>query len=260
MRAMRQAIRESGLVWAALLIIAGFADLAPLDNLANIGTTPLPGFRSMLIGTVLAPFTPLIAVLLLRVSPLRLPAWLAVSAAALVGIPGGMASLLSAALGAGMPMPLTHGLALTLSCVAALLLLVDRTTAPVTAVTGRRLLVLPVILALWSLIAAGVVATSASLISRGQPYCIAEHDQGPVTSLADLRGFSFYTTRTGDKETSRWFFHGMLLVQIGGDRASYNWSPRRIRFSRLSHPENLVVDPTRSCQPVPHFLRHLSWL
>ena len=115
--------------------------------------------------------------------------------------------------------------------------------------------------AVWSLSVAAIIAISAQRIGDGRPYCLARHgDPGAVETLAALRGLSFRATRSGYKSTSNWFLHGILIVETGTLPEVYNWSPRRLRFDRLTEPGHLIVDPRGTCQPRMDFLASLPIL
>ncbi|MGB0695738.1 MAG: hypothetical protein ACPGOY_08815 [Rhodospirillaceae bacterium] len=113
----------------------------------------------------------------------------------------------------------------------------------------------PGALALWSLSSVPYVVVQANQIVAGRPYCLGAHTgHYPVQSLAELRGFYFYTTVTGYKSSSRWFFHGILLVETEQGLEAYNWSPRAFRFYRISNPDRMLESPFQACTPKQDFL------
>lgn len=115
----------------------------------------------------------------------------------------------------------------------------------------------PIVIAIWSLGSGAAAASGANLIADGRDYCVAGHGGPPVRSWAELRGVALYTDRAGYKSTSRWYFHAVLLVDDADGGASFNWSPRRLRWERLEYPERLIEPVRGSCEPSPAFLRQL---
>lgn len=115
--------------------------------------------------------------------------------------------------------------------------------------------------ALWSLITPWAVARSAEQVSEGAAYCVARHEADrPIRSWAELRGVSFHTNRSGYKDTSTWYLHGVMLVDRGEGVEAWNWSPRHMRFERVERPEDMLVSPFGACQPVSSFMSGLSLL
>ena len=164
--------------------------------------------------------------------------------------------------GPGAVIALAQGATLVLGPAAALVLFSRiRRGRPVWRGTATDLwFALSVAAALWS-VAAGVAAGwQAASRAAGQPYCLARHTSAaaPVTSLADLRGFVFYTTATGYKDSSNWYFHGLLIVDAPSGRQVYNWSPQRLRFDLLGHPDRFIAATLKACEPQARFLRTLA--
>ena len=116
----------------------------------------------------------------------------------------------------------------------------------------------------WSLFAAVSVATEVHRIAGDRPYCLARTEDGffgpgsfgygPIRTLEGLRGTRLFTTFTGYKDTSRWYFHAVLIVDGEKGREYWNWSIRRVRFEPFHHPERFVERPTYVCQPARSFL------
>lgn len=112
--------------------------------------------------------------------------------------------------------------------------------------------------AAWSLLSVPSVLFQANRISAGHPSCISHH--GPsseVSSIWDLRGFSFYTTDSGYKSSSGWYFHGILIVEGNDGRQYFNWSPRRFRFDRIERPERFIAPLRNLCVPSSAFWSEL---
>ena len=107
------------------------------------------------------------------------------------------------------------------------------------------------LVAFWSLVAMPVTAVQAIALADGQPYCLAIHGLGPA-SLTDLHGITFRTDRTGYKDSSRWYFHG-ILMSAGN---VWNWSPRPMRFDGVGRPDGQLEDPRDACVPEPNWLFH----
>ena len=70
---------------------------------------------------------------------------------------------------------------------------------------------------------------------------------------------AFFTTFTGYKCTSRWYFHAVLIVDGENGREYWNWSISRMRFERFYNPDRFVERPTYVCQPNPSFLSQTPW-
>jgi hypothetical protein len=77
--------------------------------------------------------------------------------------------------------------------------------------------------------------------------------------LEGLRGTRLFTTFTGYKSTSRWYFHAVLIVDGEKGREYWNWSISRMRFERFYNPHRFVERPTHVCQPTPLFLSQTPW-
>lgn len=126
---------------------------------------------------------------------------------------------------------------------------------------SNLILLFPSVLACWSLAVGFRVASQATSIAGDRAYCISSHGDdksGPVSSLAALRGFSFYTSGGGYRRGDHWYFHGVLLIDNDGDIVIYNWSPRRFQFDLVTEPDKLLVNPKRDCDPKLGFLRSLQ--
>lgn len=122
--------------------------------------------------------------------------------------------------------------------------------AAIWAQTGARLrraaLLIACAIGLWSLAGLGAALIQIRQLSAGAPWCVAR--QGKFTAgLSDLRAAALFTTATGFKDSSRWYFHGVLRTP---DRV-WIWSPRRLRFDPLPDPGRMTVDPRLACDPVP---------
>lgn len=155
----------------------------------------------------------------------------------------------------GTGLAVMHGLSLTIAVVGSILLLSSQ-TMKITAV-----LALPVSVAMWSLASVAAITLQANNISNGRPFCLAPHSPNSDTqSFAQLRGLTFYSTSSGYKSTSRWYFHGILLVEAEGELEAYNWSPRRLAFHRIAQPQKFIVTPLTACTPQQDFWNTLSVL
>ncbi|WP_196223449.1 hypothetical protein, partial [Roseibium sp. RKSG952] len=104
--------------------------------------------------------------------------------------------------------------------------------------------------ALWSVLTVPMILFQARWIADGSPYCIAHHGRGSeISGFSDLRGFSFYTEKTGYKSTSEWFFHGLMIVNFPDGEAVYNWSPRGWRFDQIADPGVFIEPVGNACVP-----------
>ena len=228
------------------LIVVGCINFGLLALFVEMKNPALPGTAAVVVLIAVSPCLPLAAALAIRLTSWRLSGWFAAALAVLAGGSGAMLSLLAAALSdTGALLVLVHGITLAAAVAAAVLMLSRSRFGQRSALV---LLTAPVIGAVWSLVVLGVVTLSANRISDGMPYCFAKPPtKGPVLSLADLRGFAFYTT-------AEWDFHGLLLVQDKMETIAYNWSPKRMRFDPVLRPELLFPDPRSQCLPQPNFL------
>jgi len=112
-----------------------------------------------------------------------------------------------------------------------------------------KLIIIPVVVAVWSISTIAVIAFQANKISGGDPFCLAAHKtNGEITNFAQLRGLSFYAPLRG-KNALQWDFHGLLIVGADEGPAVYNWSPRWARFDVIAQPALFLVDPLTACVP-----------
>ena len=231
------------------LIVVGYINLGLLALSLEMQSPALPGAAAVVALIAVSPCLPLAAALVVRLTSWRLAGWLAAALAVLAGGCGALPGLLAAALSdTGSSLVLGQGITLAAAVVAAVLMLSRSSLGQRSALV---LLTAPALGAVWSLVILSVVTLSANRISDGRSYCLARPPtKGPVLSLADLRGFAFYTT-------AEWDFHGLLLVQDKTETIAYNWSPRRMRFDPLLRPELLFPDPRSQCLPQPNFLAGL---
>ncbi|WP_122072624.1 hypothetical protein [Pseudophaeobacter sp. EL27] len=232
----------------AALILAGF--IQPLD-------TSLVSTSSTVIGVLalavwFAPASPMVFVCLgAGLKTTVSPVWIRVLAVALCGV-GVCLTLLGVAFappGAGLLSAL-HGGGLTLAVVASLLCMTPKWLSARAARLAAVGVGLSSLLAIWSLLSVPAVLFQARAVAAGAPYCIAQH--GPsrkVETLWDLRGFSFYTRVSGSKDSSGWYFHGVLTVEGAAGRQYFNWSPRHLRFDRIEHPDRFIASVQNLCSP-----------
>jgi hypothetical protein len=244
------------LFWLAvtLLIALGLAPgLASLSALIN-APPYASNIKWLIVALALTPYLPLILVLIaLRRQPILAPAS-ARALGVLAMIVGAIFTLASAVFsGAGIVITLVQGTTLTLAVSTTL----QTQSWPHLTVKHRKVLIatmaLPVLAALWSLATIPIISLSARTIAAGAPYCITSHFRPQtVTTLWGLRGFSFYTTASGFKDTSQDYFHGLLIVNGTAGRQVYNWSPRHLRFDHIARPQDFGVSITPECPVFPN--------
>lgn len=247
---------KSAFILGAFIIAAGFtpSPLSPSEAFRE-GATWL---MILTWAISLSPLLPLAAVVIRTSTPLQLNRPTALFIAVLTGILGLFVTVVIAGLsGAGTNLALMHGISLTVAVILSIRLL---STKAATLWAPKMLIFwsVPVVVGIWSLVSAASVAEQANRISHGHPFCLAPHDSRDVHSFADLRGLSFYTTSSGFKSTSHWFFHGILLVRNAGHIEAYNWSPRHMAFHHIERPETLVMPPIKVCTPQHGFWSTLS--
>lgn len=143
-----------------------------------------------------------------------------------------------------------HGTSLTIAIASSFLIWSGRDGKPQPSRVAKVGILVATLIALWSVLTVPMVLVQARLISNGAPYCIAEHaENSPVEALFELRGFSFYTTKIGYKSTSKWYFHGLMIVDNPDEQRVYNWSPRRWRFDLIERPDALLKPVRNACVP-----------
>lgn len=249
-------LKHAALVLATLLMVAGQLQvpLVPDDYLSG------PLRIDVIVWSIaLAPLAPVVAACMwLAFGPVLSRRKASVASLALAVL--GLAFTLFWALldGAGGLLTLLRGTAITSAVAFSVLLL----SVPKPFLFAKPLLItggVATAMSVWSLSAAWIVTSSAKTLANGRPFCVAHHDRGEaVQRLADLRGLSFYTIVSGYKETSRWYFHGLLLISDSSGLIAYNWSPRKLRFDLLERPEIQFASPLSACTPRQGFWNNVS--
>ena len=204
----------AGLLTACLILFGLGGDTLGLARTAAPLWVSLP--------VLAAPFWPLLAWVWPRSAP-----WL--------GLLSGLTLLallpLAALSGPGAPFCLAYGLA----CLAGTMAQGNsRFRLPAMALAGGY--------GLWSLLAFGAVLLQVHQITQGAPWCMARHGMPPA-QMQDLRGAALFTSATGYKDSSQWYFHGVLRT---GDQL-FIWSPRQLRFAPLPDPARQMADPRQAC-------------
>jgi hypothetical protein len=201
-------------------------------------------------------FAPLIILTLSDLCKRSVPAVIAVAVSLLFLCTGTFVTVLLAALsGGGTEIVTLHGMAMTIACATSILLI-----SPLGQSAKRIVLFafgLPVLAGIWSLTAVPLLYSNAIDLAAGRAFCFGEHGSKStgISSAFELRGFSFYTTRSGYKIGDTWYFHGLLLVEGGGETHVFNWSPRRMEFQPVMTPHRLFVSPFDACEPSKDFHR-----
>lgn len=248
------------LLLAGLLIFLGFA-VAPefYPGSADGSVSSLLVFLWLVV--VLPPICPLAAAILRLTTSKRLRLRTGVVLACLIIPCGALLTLIAAALsGPGAAIVSIQGGLLTLAIASSILLMVRDAQNRFVGKLALFGISLSAAAAIWSIASIFAVTIQSEHIARGDPFCVAHHGgyQGPITSFAKLRGFEFYTTRSGYKSTSRFFFHGVLRVETSEGNAYYNWSPRRFRFDPVPNEANFIVSLRSSCTPQADFWGRVS--
>jgi len=251
---------RAGTIWllAAILLPLGFFDPAFL-----FPDFPFHWYLYSVLGAValflfaLGHWTPLaFRALARRAGPsLRWVKWLVVFAIALVWIvclPLALTGLVFA--GPGTAWLAFHQAALFAANLAALHLLLRRLRGrfrwrPVMSFAALGFVI---IASAVSIAHAAAVYAGARRVAAGDPFCLALHDSrgAPVRWIGDLRLSRFYVTKTGHKSTSRWYFHGVMIVRRVAEDAYFNWSLRHLRFGEVAREALLIERVAGSCDPV----------
>jgi len=232
----------------SLLILAGQLQLSDpiFDERAN------GPFRTIQLTIQISPAIPLICVLVSFLCGRAIAPAVIRPMAGIAFLTGALLTLVNAALSSSgsFQLSIIHGVSLSCAATAGLLILsFGRLNTNEIRFAWSGLIISSVV-ALWSLIAVPVILIQANNIARENPYCLARHDRSAQTSSAtDLRGLSFYTTATGFKSTSNWYFHGVLIVETESGLQYFNWSPRYFRFDRIEHPDRFIVPLRGLCMP-----------
>ncbi len=114
--------------------------------------------------------------------------------------------------------------------------------------------------ALWSFLTMPIVAVQAARTADGSPYCLVDHVEGAGeahSSVLHLRGMNLFTTATGYKMSSRWYYHSIMLVQDGDTLRAFNWSHRRLRYDEIRNYHQKIIPIGEQCEPVPNFIRRI---
>ncbi len=233
--------------------------------LIALGFTPIPFFPDNLghgagwlywpIGAISAiALAPLTLAIIGMVLPKPLNKFVATGFAIVAAIIGaGLTFLYATRTGAGSLLATVHGLSLTLAISASILMLAIQNRSKPFKTAPVILLLVPLAVALWSLISGVALVWQANRLADNRAFCVATHDQStPVRTFAQLRGLSLYTTTAG------WYFHGLLIVETDTGKKFYNWSPRRMRFQKIKNPERFIASPLRVCKPQTSFWGRLS--
>ncbi len=241
---------------AAALILAGF--IQPIDQRSFAGSVDILNAVYLLVW--FAPALPAAMVLLRFALPRPLSPALVWPIAIVTFLVGLFLTLLSLGFSSSLSGPLlsAHGSILSLAVASSILCLaigqIDSNTARL-AIFGMAV---SAAAAIWSLLSVPAVVFQAHQTAAGSPFCITHHDSSSVVdSLWDLRGFSFYTTASGYKSTSTWYFHGILIVDGDDGLGYFNWSPRHFRFDRIDHPERFIAPLENLCTPSSAFWAEL---
>ncbi|MET3598427.1 hypothetical protein [Martelella mangrovi] len=240
----------------AALILVGF--IQPLDQKGFVDL--------MFIGRVVylldwsAPILPAAMVLLRFARPRPASPALVWPIAIIVFLIGLSLTFFSSAFASNLSLPLmvTQGSVLSLAVASGILSLAIGHSNSNTARLAMSGMVLSAVAAIWSLLSVPAAVFQANQTAASHPFCIAHHgSSADVDSLWDLRGFSFYTTATGYKSTSTWYFHGILIVEGNDGLQYFNWSPRHFRFDRIDHPERYIASLNNLCVPTSAFWKGL---
>lgn len=206
--------------------------------------------QGLLLCVWLIPAIPAFLGILALLGTFPIPRLLARSLAGLSVVLGLFLTVLSGVFGPFTDTQAFHGVSLTIAIASSFLIWSGRDGKLRPSWAAMAGISVATVAALWSLFTVPVVLIQSRLIADGSPYCIAEHaENSPVKALHELRGFAFYTTKTGYKTTSAWYFHGLLVVDHPEEQRIYNWSPRRWKFDRIAEPDRLIKSVRNVCTP-----------
>ena len=227
---------------------------------ARVSRSSIGVFSLLALMVWAAPLVPLIAILTERLRKTPVSPVLAKSASIAVHLSGFLLTLIFSAFAtpkSGLVV-MYHGGALSLGVAASLLFLGGKRLGPFAARAALSGIVVATVTALWSILSAVIVLGHANRLAGGAPLCIAHH--GPwvkIRSIWDLWGFSLYTTDSGYKSNSGWYFHGVMIVENDDGRQYFNWSPRRMQYDRIEHPGRFIAPLHNVCEPSLEFWSEL---
>jgi hypothetical protein len=237
--------------YAALILLAYFQ---PLDRNVvepnySFGTFEF-WIKAMYLVVWIAPAVPLILSAMTLMGLRGIPTFLAHTLFAVTLLLGVFFTIASGVLSLFSTTQLLHGLTLTMALGFGFLIWTRKDGKVRPSRFAKLGIAVSVIAALWSLLTVPMILIQTRVIAGGSPYCIAQHaENSPIETLHQLRGFSFYTTETGYKSTSEWYFHGLLIVDDADEARIYNWSPRRWRFDLVQRPDALIKPVANVCVP-----------
>jgi hypothetical protein len=186
----------------------------------------------------------------------RLPRWLLWIGVSIAASWIAVTVVIAALSGPGAPFVLVKGGGLAAAMIAGLGI-ATRTRRPRWGV-GYSEVVLGAATAIgiWSLLQVAVVLARSQQLAAGSPYCVATAKRpadgvayGAVETLAELRGLSLFTTHTGYKSPSGFYFHALLAIARDTGTAYFNWSPQGQAFHPLPYPDRFVVRVEAACVP-----------
>lgn len=208
-----------------------------------------------------APLIPLLCSIVFVFTRFRFPRIIGIGISLIVGVLGLIISLAQAGFsGAGGNMSLFYGVTLTIAVSSSILIISQHKQRNGFGRYSWMFMIVPIIVSIWSLAAVPTILWHAEKISKGRPFCVAENasSKKQVKTLADLRGLSFFTTESGFKTNSHWYFHGVLIVQDDLENFVFNWSPRTFGFNRIDKPERYIGRPNLACKPIKNFWHTVS--
>lgn len=208
-----------------------------------------------------APLFPLLCSIIVVFTRFRLPRIIGIGISLIVGIFGLTISWIQAGFsGAGAYMSLLYGVTLTMAVSYSVLAISQQNKRNGCSRYSWMFMTVPIIVSIWSLAAVPTILWYSDNISSGRPFCIAKNasSEKQIKTLADLRGLSFFTTESGFKMNSHWYFHGVLIVKSNSRNLVFNWSPRTFSFNRIDNPERYYGRPDLACKPIKNFWHTVS--
>jgi len=237
-------------LYLSILVFLGFFQPISFELLAEVIKAPIYLWPFIIIALCLPAF-PLMTSLRRYKKENSITPWVTYPLALFVIFLGGCLWFLGAVFGSssnGLPLLTIHICLYTLAIAASCLYLsIERL-----GIIGKMItfcgMSIAAIGATWSILTIPILLVDANFKSHGAPMCIARHDGVKSDLFWGLRGFSLYTTASGYKSTSNWYFHGILIIEKDEGHQYYNWSPRRMRFDKIDHPQHMMVS-LNTCKP-----------
>lgn len=210
----------------------------------------------------LAPLFPVLIIVIRRVVRRSFPLYVVIGGGILIFVLGFLTTVFYWALTNGRSLPFVHGSIIMIAIISWWVFCFSESSLVLLRRLAYYFMLFVTVFSVLSLVTPAVVIAQSRYIAKGNPFCVGEHGSGQsVSSISDLRLFSFYTTKSGYKLNSNWYFHGVLIVEQPSRYLEfYNWSVRTLTFEEVHNNSRLVVSVRGSCWPRSDFWSSVPWV